>query len=87
MSNIKVRGPKGCATTLSFAGKEYKADKKGLFAVPYEALEHLRLHGFAVDGDPEAEETDEERAAREAAEKEAEAAAAAKAAADGGAQP
>jgi len=86
MSNIKIRGPKGCGATLSFAGKEYKADKKGLFTVPYEALEHLRLHGFSVDGDPEPEETDEERAAREAAEAEA-AAAAAKAAADAGAQP
>ncbi len=50
MSDIKVRGPKGCAKTLSFSGESYSVDKRGLFTVPYEAWEQLQRHGFVVDG-------------------------------------
>lgn len=69
MSDITMRGPKGCANTLSFGGQSYSA-KKGLFTVPAEAAEHLKRHGFTVDGE-EVAEIDEQRAAREAAEAEA----------------
>jgi hypothetical protein len=93
MSEIQVRGPKGCAKTLSFDGKSYSANKQGIFSVPSESWEHLQRHGFKVDGQEEevVTETDEERAAREAAEAEAaqrtaEEEAAKAAAANGGAQ-
>lgn len=72
MSDIQIRGPKGCGKTLSFAGDSYAADKKGVFSVPSEAWEQLQRHGFKVEGQPDDPvETDEERAAREAAEAEA----------------
>lgn len=90
MSGITVRGPKGCAKTLSHDGKTYTANKQGVFSVPSEAWEHLQRHGFKVDGQEEEPETEteEQRAAREAAEAEAAAKAAEEAAkAAGGAQP
>lgn len=46
MSEIKVRGPKGCAKTISHAGKTYEADKRGVFSVPRDFAEHLQRHGF-----------------------------------------
>jgi hypothetical protein len=55
MSDIKVRGPKGCANTLSFGGAEYQADKKGIFTVPVEAHESLLRHGFIAVGEQPAE--------------------------------
>lgn len=51
MSYIKVRGPEGCADTLSFDGQSYQADKKGVFTVPVEAHAHLIRHGFTAIGD------------------------------------
>lgn len=54
MSDVQVRGPKGCAKTLSFGGETFTADKKGIFTVPIEAAEHLRRHGFSVEGEDEA---------------------------------
>lgn len=54
MSDIKVRGPKGCAKTLSFGGESYSSDKKGYFTVPFEAWEQLQRHGFVVDGSDDA---------------------------------
>jgi len=95
MSNVPVRGPQGCAKTLSFGGETITANKRGVFLVPAEAAEHLKRHVFVIDGEEPAE-TDEERQAREQAEaeeaaraaKEAEAArVAAEAAANGGKQP
>ena len=72
MSDIKVRGPKGCAKTLSFDGQTYTAGKQSVFTVPYEAWDHLQRHGFSIDGQDESEtETEEHRVAREAAEAEA----------------
>jgi hypothetical protein len=56
MSDIKVRGPKGCADTLSHAGQSYQADKKGIFTVPVEAHEHLLRHGFVAVGEPKPDE-------------------------------
>lgn len=56
MSDIKMRGPKGAADTLSFAGAEYKADKKGVFTVPVDAHESLLRHGFVVVGEQPAEQ-------------------------------
>lgn len=52
MSDIKMRGPKDCADSLSFDGQSYAADKKGTFTVPVEAYESLQLHGFTAIGDP-----------------------------------
>jgi len=51
MSDIKARGPKGSADTLSFDGETYSADKKGVFTVPAEAAEHLKRHGFELIGE------------------------------------
>lgn len=51
MSDIKMRGPEGCADSLSFADQPYTADKKGVFTVPVEAYESLVLHGFTAIGD------------------------------------
>ena len=45
---IPMRGPTGCAPTLSHEGKTYAADKLGLFAVPIEAVEILVRHGFRI---------------------------------------
>lgn len=55
MSDIKMRGPKDCADTLSHAGETYSADKKGIFTVPVEAYDALRLHGFIAVGEQPAE--------------------------------
>jgi len=55
MSNVPVRGPKGCADTLSFDGQSYAADKKGVFTVPVEAHAHLLRHGFEAIGDAKPE--------------------------------
>lgn len=55
MSDIKMRGPKGCADTLSFDGQPYAADKKGVFTVPVEAHAHLLRHGFEAIGDQKPE--------------------------------
>ncbi|KZC23539.1 hypothetical protein RHOFW104T7_13130 [Rhodanobacter thiooxydans] len=79
MSDIKMRGPEGCANTLSFGGESFAA-KKGVFTVPVEAFEHLKRHGFVAIGQPKTEEelAEEERqrvAAEEAARLEAEEAA------------
>ena len=51
MDTITLRGPKGCAGTLSFGGETYTGTKKGIFIVPTEAAEQLQRHGFVVDGD------------------------------------
>lgn len=79
MSDIKMRGPEGCANTLSFGGETFTA-KKGVFTIPVEAFEHLRRHGFTAIGQPKTDEelAEEERqraAAEEAARLEAEEAA------------
>lgn len=76
MSDIKMRGPEGCANTLSFGGETFTA-KKGVFTVPVEAFEHLKRHGFTAIGQPKTDEelAEEERqraAAEEAARPEAE---------------
>ncbi|MDE1907445.1 MAG: hypothetical protein KGH75_13455 [Rhodospirillales bacterium] len=55
MSDIKMRGPKGCADTLSHAGESYAADKKGIFTVPVEAYESLSRHGFIAVGEQPAD--------------------------------
>ena len=55
MSDIKMRGPKGCADTLSHAGESYSADKKGVFTVPVDAYESLLRHGFVAVGEQPAE--------------------------------
>lgn len=55
MSDITMRGPKACANTLSFDGQTYTS-KKGIFTVPAEAAEHLKRHGFTVDGEEVADE-------------------------------
>ena len=47
MSDLKLRGPRGCADTLNFGGKDYVAEK-GVFTVPQEAHAHLSRHGFVV---------------------------------------
>ena len=57
MSDIKMRGPKGCADTLSHAGETFTADKKGVFTVPVSAHEFLILHGFVAVGDQPSEVT------------------------------
>ncbi len=49
MSDIQVRGPKDCATTLSHNGETYTA-KKGIFTVPEAIFEHLHHHGFKAVG-------------------------------------
>jgi len=58
MNEIKMRGPKGCAETLSHGGVDYTADKKGVFTVPVDAYEVLVRHGFKAVGDvPEADQS------------------------------
>lgn len=52
---VPMRGPKGCAATLSHAGQAYEADKNGLFSVPEHAVESLKRHGFRVVGGEKAE--------------------------------
>ncbi len=54
-SGVPMRGPKGCATTLSHAGRVYEADKTGAFTVPEHAVESLKRHGFRVVGGEKAE--------------------------------
>lgn len=51
MSDIKMTGPDECASTLSFGGDTYTADKKGVFTVPVEAYEPLCRLGFTAIGD------------------------------------
>ena len=46
-STIRMRGPQGCATTLSLEGREIRSDK-GIFTVPESARETLERHGFKV---------------------------------------
>lgn len=53
MSDAQMRGPKGCAKTLSFGGQTYTA-QKGIFTVPVEAVAHLKYQGFTVDGTEDA---------------------------------
>lgn len=43
---MKIKGPKGCAESLSWRGKEYRADKRGVFDVPDDAVKELSHHGF-----------------------------------------
>ena len=62
MSDIKMRGPTGASSTLSHDGNTFKADKKGVFTVPFEAYEILSRHGFTAIGQPK---TDEEIAEEE----------------------
>jgi hypothetical protein len=57
MANIKMRGPKACADSLSFGGESYSG-KKGVFEVPAEAAEHLKRHGFVVDGEAQPDAND-----------------------------
>lgn len=45
---IQMRGPQGCAPTISHGGKTISADKRGIFSVPREAIEDLVRHGFKV---------------------------------------
>ena len=45
---IRMRGPQGCAPTLSLEGREIRADKGGIFTVPEGAREALERHGFKV---------------------------------------
>lgn len=52
---VPMRGPKGCAATLSHAGQAYEADKSGIFSVPVHAVEVLKRHGFRVVGGEKAE--------------------------------
>lgn len=51
MSDIKMRGPEDCASTLSFDGQTYSADKKGIFTVPVDAYGLLLVQGFTAVGD------------------------------------
>lgn len=51
MSDIKMRGPEGCADSLSFGGQSYAVGKRGIFTVPVEAYEHLTRHGFVAVGE------------------------------------
>lgn len=51
MSDIKMRGPKDCADSLSFDGQSYSADRKGIFTVPVGAHESLLRHGFVAVGE------------------------------------
>ena len=51
MSDIKMRGPEGCAASLSHDGQTYTADRKGVFTVPVEAYESLVRHGFTAIGE------------------------------------
>ncbi len=46
-STIRMRGPQGCAPTLSLEGREIRAEK-GVFVVPASARETLERHGFKV---------------------------------------
>lgn len=55
MSDIKMRGPEGCADTLSHDGKTYSVGRKGVFTVPFEAYELLTRHGFVAVGEQPAE--------------------------------
>lgn len=48
MSDIKMRGPRGCADSLSYGGRTFMADKRGAFTVPESAREELARHGFQV---------------------------------------
>lgn len=43
---VKIKGPKGCADSLSWRGQPFEADKRGVFAVPEEAAAELAVHGF-----------------------------------------
>jgi hypothetical protein len=45
---VRVKGPKGSASTLGFGGDTYEADKDGVFEVPESAVPELKSHGFAV---------------------------------------
>lgn len=45
---IRMRGPQGCAPTLSLEGREIRADKGGIFSIPLHALETFLRHGFKV---------------------------------------
>lgn len=37
-----------CAGTLSYRGQTYRADKRGVFRVPEEAVPEILRHGFSV---------------------------------------
>lgn len=43
---VKIKGPKGCAPTLSWHGRSFEADKRGVFTVPEEAVVVFEAHGF-----------------------------------------
>lgn len=43
---MKIKGPKRCADSLSWRGKRYSADRRGVFDVPDEAVAELGWHGF-----------------------------------------
>lgn len=56
MGEIKMRGPKGCADSLSYGGRNFSADKRGVFTVPESAREELERHGFqAIEPKTDAE--------------------------------
>ena len=48
MSDIRMRGPEGCANTLHWGGQTYTADKRGEFTIPEAAKDDLLRHGFVV---------------------------------------
>lgn len=45
---VSVIGPDNCSFQVFVCGKIYEADKNGVFCVPFDALEHLKVHGFSL---------------------------------------
>lgn len=43
---VRIKGPKGCAASLSWRGARFEADKHGVFTVPEQAADELAAHGF-----------------------------------------
>jgi len=60
---VKARVPKGCAS-VSFAGEEYVANKKGEIEVPPEALADLAHHGVVPIAGSEEKAAQPEEAAQ-----------------------
>ena len=52
MSDIKMKGPQDCASTVSWGGNDYTANGKGVFTVPVEAYSDLLDHDFIAVGNP-----------------------------------
>ena len=50
MDYIKVQGPSGCSSSLSWNGQTYNADADAIFTVPIDAYSNLVEAGFIAVG-------------------------------------